>query len=221
MELAAVKQKLAEAGNLSIKYRALQAEAEALQAEEKTLTNELETLKTKQDTLMRASCLLGLVSDEMTQTALNDVTAIVNKALLVLYPEGNRQIKITKSVYRKKYQHYNVDLIVDGGKIRSFKQSGSGLKQVISFLLLLSFVDARGGRKLIVMDEILPGLHSSGKAIVKALMQAVSDRFQFVVIAYDFDIGDEFEVVRRGDTATITPYAGNRYYADHADVLTA
>ena len=221
MELTAIKQKLVDAGNTSIKYRALQAEAEALQAEETLLAATLEQLKAKQDTYIRASNLLGLVSDEMTQTALNDVTAIVNKALLVLYPEGNRQIKINKIVYRKKYQHYNVDLIVDGGKIRSFKQSGSGLKQVIAFLLLLSFVDARGGRKLIVMDEILPGLHSTGKAIVKALMQAVSDRFQFVVIAYDFDIGDEFEVVRHGETATITPYAGNHYYADHADVLTA
>lgn len=221
MELSTLKQRVSEAGSLSVKYRAIRAEAESLQTEVTALTQTLADLQAKQDAFVRASGLLGLVSDEMTQKALNDVTAIVNKALLVLYPEGNRQIKITKTVYRKKYQHYNVDLIVDGGKVRSFKQSGSGLKQVIAFLLLLSFVDARGGRKLIVMDEILPGLHSSGKAIIKALMQAVSDRFQFVVIAYDFDIGDEFEVVRHGDTATITPYVGNRYYADHADVLSA
>lgn len=218
MELTAIKQKLIQANTISLEYKAQQKEIVDLKAQIEKQKQELEELKKEQDLYIRSSNLLGLVTDEMTQNALTTVTSIVNKALLVLYPEGNRQIRITKKMYRKKYQHFVVDLIVDGGKVRSFNQSGSGLKQVISFLLLLSFIDARGGRKILVMDEILPGLHSKGKAIIKALMQAVSDRFQFVVIAYDFDIGDEFEVVRIGDTATVTAYEGNQYYAEHVMV---
>lgn len=215
MVLSEVKNSLVQANTLCMQYKEIQASVKELREKIVNVDAELKQLQKEQDLYIRSSNLLGLVSDEMTQTALANVTAVVNKALLVLYPEGNRQIKITKKMYRRKYQHFTVDLIVDNGKVRSFNQSGSGLKQVISFLLLLSFIDARGGRKILVMDEILPGLHSQGKAIIKALMQAVSDRFQFVVIAYDFDIGDEFEVVRTGDTATITPYEGNTYYIDH------
>lgn len=215
MEVEAIKQMLTQANTLVMREMSVINERNALETQVKACEQELIALQEEQDLFLRSSNLIGLVSDEITQTALNNIVTVVNQALQVLFPEGNRQIMITKSMYRKKYPHFNVDLIVDGGKKRSFKQSGSGLKQIISFLFVLSFIDARGGRKILVMDEILPGVHSAGKRIIRDLMQAVSDRFQFVMIAYDFDIGNEFEVIRTGDTAIVRPYTEGTYYADN------
>lgn len=217
MEIKAINELVVRANTVALNARNTINERKQLETDMQLTKQTLIDLQKKQDLYLRSSNLIGLVTDEITQTALNSITGVVNQALRVLFPEGNRQIMITKSMFRKKYPHFNVDLIVDGGKKRSFKQSGSGLKQIISFLFVLSFIDARGGRKILVMDEILPGVHSAGKRIIRDLMQAVSDRFQFVMIAYDFDIGNEFEVVRTGDTAIVRPYGDGvpTYYADN------
>lgn len=217
MEITSVNELIVRANTAVLRARNDLNERQKLEADLAVTKETLLQLQAKQDLFLRSSNLIGLVTDEITQTALNSITNVVNQALRVLFPEGNRQIMITKTMYRKKYPHFNVDLIVDGGKKRSFKQSGSGLKQIISFLFVLSFIDARGGRKILVMDEILPGVHSAGKRIIRDLMNAVSDRFQFVMIAYDFDIGNEFEVVRTGDTAIVRPYGDGTptYYADN------
>lgn len=219
MELAEVRNTIARADTVAMKAQNALDTRNKLLAESALTKDKLTALQEQQNLYLRASSLLGMVSDEITQDALSSITGVVNQALKVLFPDGNRQIMITKKIYRKKYPHFVVDLLVDGGIKRSFKQSGSGLKQVISFLFVLSFIDARGGRKILVMDEILPGVHSEGKRIIRDLMHAVADRFQFVMIAYDFDVGNEFEVIRTGDTAIVRPYDPNskvpHYYADN------
>lgn len=193
----------------TVQYNKLKEQAVQLKAE-------VDEMQEKLQTYICGCNLLGEVSDETTHETLNKISAVINKALGVLFPNDSRTVKISKTMYRDVHPHFNVDLITENGTVRSFKQSGSGLAQVISFLFTICLIDARGGRKVLVMDELLNGLHPSAKGIVRDLMTAVSGRFQFIVVEYGMDIDKEYLVEKMNGTATVTPYANNSYYQDVA-----
>jgi len=178
------------------------------------LQEEMQIDEKELQTYVCACNLIGEVSDETTQDTLNKISSVINKALGVLFPNDSRTVRISKSMYRDVHPHFNVDLITESGVVRSFKQSGSGLAQVISFLFTICLIDARGGRKFLVMDELLNGLHPTAKGIVRDLMQAVSNRFQFLTVEYGMDIDKEYFIEKHDGTATLEPYEGNSYYKD-------
>jgi hypothetical protein len=183
------------------------------------ITNLGEEIKQKQhelDTHLCACNLIANVSDAVTQETLDKITGVINKALGVLFPNDTRTIKITKRLHNDTYPHFIVELKTAEGYTRTFKQSGSGLAQVISVLFNLCLIDARGGRKIVAMDELLGGLHPDAKQIVAELMLALSDRFQFVFVEYGLDIGKQYVVKMNKGTSTITPYENTYggYYTD-------
>lgn len=151
----------------------------------------------------RASSILGSVADKNTETKISAITGVINKALAILFPDGSRSIELTQKMHNNAYPHFLVTLKVEDGQTRSFKQSGTGLAQVISFLFTACLIDARGGRKVMVMDELLNGLHPDAKGIVKDLMLALCDKFQFVIVEYGMNIGKQYEVVKSNGVSTI------------------
>ena len=183
---------------------------EQLEAVSKELEEKGKTL----EDMIRAATILGNVADENTQSVLTKITGIINSALAEMFKEDKRSISIKQTMYRNVYPHFVVELETEEGVKRSFKQSGTGLATVISFLFTVCLIDARKGRKLIVMDELLNGLHPDAKVIIKNLIKVLSNNFQFVIVEYGVDIGKQYEVVKTNAVADVIPYQGEAYYKD-------
>ena len=185
----------------------------------KTLEKEISSLQQELELYVRACNIMGTVSDSVTQETLDNITGVINRALTILFPNNPRSVRVVKKMHRKVYVHFIVELVTETGSVRSFKVSGSGLSQVISFLFLVCLIDARGGRKLIVMDEILNGLHPSAKGIIYDIIMALNKRFQFVIVEYGLDIGKQ--IVLKNNSGNVTTETLDRqvkYYkmvADH------
>ena len=209
-----VQELISKGNTLEIMHKERRVIATNLYNQADALKKEIDKTSADLQTYICACNLLGEVSDETTQDTLDKISGVINKALGVLFPTDSRTVRISKSMYREVHPHFNVDLITENGVVRSFKQSGSGLAQVISFLFTICLIDARGGRKVLVMDELLNGLHPTAKGIVRDLMLAVSSRFQFITVEYGMDVEKEYLIEKANGTATITPYESNSYYRD-------
>lgn len=174
-------------------YKLIQKEVEELSAECDTDAAHLEVMR-------KAASILASVSEAHTNEIIGAITDVINKALAVLFPKDAKTIEIQKSMYRDTHPHYNILLKTNTGIVRTFNQSGTGLTQVISFLFTTCLIDSRKGRKIMVMDELLNGLHPDAKEIVSSLMTALSTRahdpFQFVCVEYGMDIGKQYEVAK-------------------------
>lgn len=178
------------------------------------INKELEEKGQKLEDMIRAATILGNVADENTQFILGKITGVINSALAEMFRKDKRKISIKQVMYRNVYPHFVVELETEKGVKRTFKQSGTGLAQVISFLFTVCLIDARKGRKLVVMDELLNGLHPDAKIIIKNLIRVLSDKFQFVIVEYGVDIGKQYEVVKTSSVADVIPYQGEAYYKD-------
>lgn len=201
---------------MSIRQRERLNQKKQLHETIESLGAELKQLQVDLDDYMCACNLVGNVSDAITQETLDRITGVINKALGVLFPSDARRIRIVKQFHNDVYPHFLVELQTGNGTVRSFKQSGSGLAQTISILFNLCLIDARGGRKLVVMDELLGCLHPDAKGVLAELMLALTDRFQFIFVEYGLDIGKQYLVSLTGDTATVAPYEATTtgYYTD-------
>lgn len=187
--------------NMRVGYATLKSEIAELSNIVKTDTKALENM-------IKASAILASVSEENTKVILDNIKTTINKALEALFPLDPKTIDITRSMYRDTHPHYTLTLTTSNGVARTFEQSGTGLGQVISFLFTVCLIDARDGRKIMVIDELLNGLHPDAKAIVGSLMTALTRRphspFQFVCVEYGLDIGKQYEIAKNPDQSGLS-----------------
>lgn len=176
---------------------------------------EIEEILKDLDSYNAASSLIGVLSDTSMKKTLSVITSVINQALSVIFPQDPRTITIEHTLFQNKTPHFNVVLRTGhDGTVRSFKQSGTGLGQIVSFLFDLTLIDVRKGRPLVVIDELLNGLHPDAKSLIKELMISLADRYQFIMVEYGLDIGKQYEVVKTGDVAKVIHYESGEYYLD-------
>lgn len=186
-----------------------------LEEKYKKIQEDIDKKSKELDVYLRASSLIGTVSDNTIKETLGVITEVINRALAVLFPEDPRTIRIEHKMYRNAYPHFVV--VLETGvdkKVRKFSQSGSGLAQMISFLFTVALIDTRKARRLIIMDEVLNGLHPTAKKMMRDLMLAVSKTFQFIIVEYDYDVGKQYEVIPNGKTSNVIHYDSDSYYYD-------
>ena len=161
--------------------------------------------------MIEAQQLLTTVSDSNTTAVLDYITGIINKTLGELFPHDSRRIYLEKSMYQGQHAHINIKLTGTNGKTRDLTlQSGTGLRQVISFLFVLSLIEIRKGRRLLIADELLSGLHPEAKRIVTDIISIFADEgFQFAFVEYGVNnLGKVYLVEKPGAVATVTPMDG-------------
>lgn len=174
----------------------------ALIRNHKQLEKAIEEFNTLQD----AQQVLTTVSEENTTAVLDFITEVINRTLGEIFKGDRREIKLKKSVRSGKYVHITVDLVTSEGISRSLTlQSGTGLRQIVSFLYILSLIEVRKDRRLVMMDEILSGLHSQAKAVITEIISLFADSgFQFIMVEYGInDLGKIYNVEKPGSIARV------------------
>lgn len=186
-------------------------QAQDIKANIDVLTTKLNDMNIQYVNMIEAQQLLTTVSDSNTTAVLDYITGIINKTLGELFPHDNRRIYLEKSMYQGQHAHINIKLTGTNGKTRDLTlQSGTGLRQVISFLFVLSLIEIRKGRRLLIADELLSGLHPEAKRIVTDIISIFADEgFQFAFVEYGVNnLGKVYLVEKPGVVATVTPMDG-------------
>lgn len=175
------------------------------------LTAKLSEMNERYVTMVEAQQLLTTVSDSNTTAVLDYITGVINKTLGELFPHDSRRIYLEKTMYQGQHAHINIKLTGTNGKVRDLTlQSGTGLRQVISFLFVLSLIEIRKGRRLLIADELLSGLHPEAKRIVTDIIQIFAEEgFQFAFVEYGVNnLGRIYLVEKPNEVATVTPLDG-------------
>lgn len=186
-------------------------QAQDIKANIDVLTTKLNDMNIQYVNMVEAQQLLTTVSDANTTAVLDYITGIINKTLGELFPHDSRRIYLEKTMYQGQHAHINIKLTGTNGKTRDLTlQSGTGLRQVISFLFVLSLIEIRKGRRLLIADELLSGLHPEAKRITTDIIKIFAEEgFQFAFVEYGVnDLGKIYLVEKPGAVATVTPMDG-------------
>lgn len=178
------------------------------------LTDKYNVLSSEYADYLEALSVIASISDQTSSEILDYITGVVNKALAELFKYDTRRIRLEKTLYRDVYTHINVVLEDGSGHTRSLTlQSGTGLRQTVSFLYALSLIEVRKGRPLFLMDELLSGLHPEAKAVIIEIMKIFAEEgFQFIMCEYGAnDIGKVYLVEKPGNRAFVTAWGDEPY----------
>lgn len=168
---------------------------EKLRAESSTYCDMIEALQ-----------LIAAVSDNNTREILDYLTCVINKTLEELFPHDNRRIHLEHTIHGGQHAHIKIILSGSDGRERDLQlQSGTGLRQIISFLFTISLIEVRKGRRIFIADELLSGLHKEAKRIIMDIIKIFAEEgFQFVFVEYGVnDIGKMYLVEKPGKIASV------------------
>lgn len=152
--------------------------------------------------MLNAQKILSTVSDDNTRATLDFVTGMVNKVLLELFPKEPYTIRLENKLHAGSKPHIVMELLDrDGHVLDVSTQSGDGIKQVICFMYAICLIEIRKGRRLVILDERLNGLHKTAKKCIASIMEILSKGgFQFIFVEYGLNgFGKIYNVERKED----------------------
>lgn len=181
-----------------------------------------ELAKAQQDyiNLLNAQKLLSTVSDDNSEATLLFVSGVINKALAEIFKGDTRRIHLSRKLYGGNKPHIVVELENGKGeKLDMSIQSGTGLRQIVSVLFVICLIEVRKGRRLLILDERLSGLHSEAKRILSEIMNIFAEGgFQFIFVEYSLNtLGKLYNVEKPGNEAKVYALDGMEY--DNNDVF--
>lgn len=187
-----------------------------LKVKVKQLSEQLCTHQKEYMNLLEAQKLLSTVSDDNTEATLNFITGVVNKALGEIFKGDTRRIYLKKTLYAGCKPHITVKLVNGKGEsVDMALQSGTGLRQIVSILFIICLIEIRKGRRFLVLDEKLSGLHYEAKRILSEILKIFAEGgFQFLFVEYGLDgLGKIYNVEKPKDEAKIYSLEGMDYKA--------
>ena len=164
--------------------------------------------------LLQAQQLLTTVSDDNTESTLTFITSVINKALAEVFKGDARKIELKKKLYAGNKPHINIELTnSEGNTIDLAMQSGTGLQQIVSVLFTICLIEIRKGRRFLILDEKLSGLHKSAKRIMSEILHIFTEGgFQFIFVEYSLnDFGKIYNVEKPGMVSKIYDLEGEDY----------
>ena len=198
-----------------------------LSKRKETLTKELLESQSLYVNMLDAQKLLSAISDENTEKTLDYITSMVNKVLSEMFVSDTPKIRLTKKLYGGSKPHINVELVDGSGNTLDMAlQSGAGISQVVSFMYAICLIEIRKGRRLLILDERLNGLHKAAKDILSEVIKIFSrGGFQFIFVEYGLNnLGKIYNVEKRGDESRIvglekgTDYTDDTVYINDVDL---
>lgn len=192
-------------------------ESKRLEKRQQSLYNELKESQSLYINMLDAQKLLSAISDDNTSKTLDFITGMVNKVLSEMFTTDTPRIVLTKKLYAGCKPHINVELIDgSGNSLDMALQSGTGISQVVSFIFAICLIEIRKGRRLLIMDERLNGLHKEAKRILSKVIEIFAKGgFQFIFVEYGLnDIGKIYNVEKRGDESHIVSLEKGQEYTD-------
>ena len=91
-------------------------------------------------------------------------------------------------------------------------------------MYVICLIEIRKGRRILILDERLNGLHKSAKSIISNIIKIfVKGGFQFIFVEYSLnDIGKIYNVEKRGKESRIVSlegeYSDDTIYIDDVDL---
>lgn len=167
--------------------------------------------------LANAQKLLSTVSDDNTEATLLFVSGVINKALSEIFKGDTRRIFLSKKLYGGTKPHIIVELENGKGERLDMSiQSGTGLRQIISVLFVICLIEVRKGRRLLILDERLSGLHSEAKRILSEIINIFAEGgFQFIFVEYSLNsLGKLYNVEKPSNEAKVYALDGIEYSND-------
>ena len=135
------------------------------------------------DNLVNAVALLNKISDDTVGKSYEFFKNSLNSALSRVFSKSQRQINLREYTRGGTHPQLEIEVVTEGGVTRSLKDdSGHGISQIISLLIILSIIVITGQRRFLVLDEMLSGLSSNAAKVVSDILWAFADiGFQFVI----------------------------------------
>ena len=176
--------------------------------------------------MIDAQKVLSTISDDNTEQTLSLITGMVNKALAEIFSGDVRRISLRKKLYGDSKPHIVLELRNGEGDLMNMTiQNGAGLRQVVSFMYAICLIEIRKGRRLLLLDERLNGLHYEAKRILSEIISIFAEGgFQFLFVEYGLNgIGKMYNVEKRGDEAKLVSLDGKEYtdtmvFSDEVDL---
>ena len=188
-----------------------------LETEIKKLRDSLVESQTEYVKMIDAQKILSTVSDENTKQTLDFITGMVNKVLHEVFPNDDYHIKLHKKLFAGSKPHIVVELIdADGNSIDLSIQTGDGLNQIVSFMYVMCLIEIRKGRRIIIMDEKLNGLHQQAKNYISDIIEIFAKSgFQFIFVEYNLNnLGKIYNVEKHGRVSTLVNIENDEYSND-------